>query len=237
MGKSLIRIVESIKEDLSAHHITDDIKLDDEFLIDKINGVRASLIRKELAVGRLSQDYYQELCCIEVTCEEKGCYIGETFYKSGTVIWKAEIPGLMNGVGSKNLLAVGNDNMLVGYNDGSNVFHRTSVQNFMLSKGQRMLAHKKTYTNLGSTLYLKNLPQDTRFICAIALLFNPVLACNYYEDEDNYPVPSELGLETLVKKDILSTFGIPPDKINDADDSPISSAQAGRVNRQQNNEE
>jgi hypothetical protein len=34
MGKSLIRIVETIKEELSGFHITDDFKLDDDKEID-----------------------------------------------------------------------------------------------------------------------------------------------------------------------------------------------------------
>lgn len=235
MGKSLIRMVETIKEELTGWFITDDLKPDDEYIVDKINDARATLIRQELRRGFINLDYYQELCCIEVTCEEKGCYIGDTFIKSGTVIWTAEIPNLMLGVGEKSILALGNDNMLTGYGD-DNVFHKVTTNNFMMFRGQRLLSDKKTWTRLGNKLFFKNLPQDTRFICGHVLLYNPTSACNWDDDTSDYPVPSESTVQLLVLRSLAGSLPIPGNELNDAREVVVPQQNAQQLEKNVNNQ-
>jgi hypothetical protein len=94
------------------------------------------------------------------------------------------------------------------------------------------------YTIVGSEAYFKNLPtHGIKFLCIIALIKDPTNSCNWILSKTEYPVPSATKLELLVVKDIVSLWGMPEDKQQDADDSPQQAVPSNQAMQNQNQEE
>jgi hypothetical protein len=107
----------------------------------------------------------------------------------------------------------------------------------MAFRGQRAMTDKKSWTGLGSTQYYKNLPQDTRFVCGIVLLYNPTNACNWDDDSVDYPVPSETSLQIMVLKSIAGSLGIPNDEAQDSRSMPLDGNSANELNKNTNDQQ
>lgn len=211
MGKPLKNIVYTIKEELSGYIISDDNLFTDNYLIDKINGVREVLIAEQFREGGIDSQFYQSLCCLEVKCHNQGCTLNGKFYKSGSTYFYVELPSLITKVGMKNIIYFGLD-------DFYTEFTRMSFDGYMSSDGALWTNKKPLYTVIDGKAIMKNLPTPgLKYICINALLSNPISSCNYDDNED-YPVPDVYKLELLVKKDIMSMYGIVGDEINDARD-------------------
>ena len=210
---TLPQIVFSIKEKLSGFKLNDDFKLDDKYIIMKCNEWRSTLIT-DLYNNKIAIDgkYYQRICCIEVSCNKLGCSIGGNFYYSGELIWEAELPERITEVGELDILYFGKD-------DFKKSFSRKSFDGWVNNKGNLRTGYDPMYTIVGSQSYFKNLPtHGIKFLCLIALLKDPTTACNWVQSTEEYPVPSAVKLEILVVKDIVSLWGIQPDKLNNGDD-------------------
>lgn len=211
MGKPLKNIVYSIKEELSGYKITDDTLFEDDYLIDKINGVREVIINEQFRTMYIDPVFYQQMCCLEILCDEMGCEVGEEFYRSGHKQYYVKIPPLINKVGFSNILHFGLDDMLTQFN-------RTTIAGYISSDGALWTKKSPIYVVLSDKILIKNLPNpNLKFLCMVGLLSNPTKACNYDENED-YPVSDTYKLEMLVKKDIMSMYGIVGDELNDARD-------------------
>lgn len=211
MGKPLKNIVETLKEELSGYHISDDNLFTDEYLVDKINSVRAVLIAEQFKESGIDGQFYQTICCNEVKCNSQGCTINGTFYKSGSTYFYIDLPPLIMKVGLKNI-------MYFGLDDYQTQFARMSFDGYMSSDGALWTGKMPLYTVVDGMALMKNLPTPgLKYICIMALLSNPVDACNYDENDD-YPVPDTYKLELLIKKDIMSLYGIVGDEINDSRD-------------------
>ena len=225
MGKPLKNIVYTIKEELSGYHITDDSLFTDEYLIDKINGVREVLIAEQFKEGGIDGQFYQTLCCLEVKCHTQGCTLNGKFYKSGSTYFYIDLPALIMKVGMKNI-------MYFGLDDYYTQFTRMSFDGYMSSNSALWTGRMPTYTVVDGKALMKNIPTPgLKYICIMALLSNPVDACNW-DDNQDYPVPDIYKLELLVKKDIMSMYGIVGDEINDARD--IKGVIKESQNRQSN---
>ena len=73
MDKSKKEIVFSIKEGLDSYNITDDSVFDEDYIGYQVDIARIAIIKEEMAAGKLSAQYYQKMCCIEVLCNKEGC--------------------------------------------------------------------------------------------------------------------------------------------------------------------
>jgi len=225
---SLPQIIYNIKEKLSAFKLNDDFKLDDEYIKGKVNEWRSTLIT-ELYDNRKAIDgkYYQRICCVEVDCYKLGCSIGGTFYYSGELIWRADLPERITEIGDLDILYFGKD-------DFKRSFGRKSFDGWVNNKGNLRTGLLPIYTIVGNEAYFKNLPtHGVKFLCLIVLLKDPTSACNWLTDETEYPVPSATKLEMLIVKDIVSLWGIAQDKMNDADDATEQSIPSNQIQQKQ----
>ena len=228
MAKPLKNIVHSIIEKLSKFKPTDDFQIPYKFIVDKVHDIRASMIREEWRNKNLSQEYYQLVCCIDVECEKAGCTINGMFISEGTKFYKATLPKLLSGVGDDNLLYLGTIGL-------KNKYTRKSFDGWMNQAGNRWTAYNPNYTIIENEAYLKNLPTALKRICILAILDTPQTACDWNDETSEYPVPSEYRLEMLVVKDILSTWGIVTDEMNDSNanqgDPRMNSEMSKQANR------
>lgn len=210
MAKTLQKIIDSIKLDL--HILVDDDLLADadEFIADKIHAIRETLIREEYDQRRYVDDkYYQFTNCIEVECFKNTCTIGGITITTPFILWKATLGKLMSGIAF-------NDIKYLGTGDFNTPFDRLPFESFALNEGSGIwTSDLPCYTLVGEEALFKNLDEKTRLLFGVLLLSNPVNACSYSDDKI-YPVPSEYKLELLVKKDLLQTWNIPVDQLNDA---------------------
>jgi len=86
---TLNQILHEIKEGDNSFHITDDYRIDDMLIIEKINDVRATLIRDEKArTGFIAGTYYQTDCCYEIICEDYSCDYNGVSISTGKPIYK-----------------------------------------------------------------------------------------------------------------------------------------------------
>jgi hypothetical protein len=213
MSKTLPRIIESVREELSNYHLTDDFPMPYEYLVDKAIDAREALIKEEIDAGKtLDSRYYQKVCCLEVTCHREGCTVNGQFIPSGSVTWEVKLPKLISGVGWLSILYLGTDEF-------KKSFTRKEFDAWMNLSGNIWTSTNPTFAVVGNSAYLKNMPtSDFKYICAILLLSNPVDSCEWKEDENEFPVPSDYKLQLLMVKDILSKFGVPKDKQDNATD-------------------
>lgn len=213
MAKTLTRIVHSIMEKYSQYKPTDDLELPPEFLIDKINDIRATLIRDEYNNGTIDEKYYQKLCCLDITCEENGCTIGGEFITTGSSISIVELPPLITDVDWNEIIFLGSPEF--------QKYHRKTLDAWISNEGNPFTNGMPIYTVVGNQVYLRNkITQGMKKVCGVFLLSNPVDACDYDKDVDNYPIPSEYKLELLVLKDLLSV-GYRGDIMNDAQETSV----------------
>lgn len=224
MADTLRHIVYRIKEELSGYIITDDNPFDDDYLIDKINTVREVLIKDHFKTEGIEGMFYTNICCLEIKCEENGCYLDGTYYRAGTV-YSVELPDLISSVGWRNILYFGGV-------DKQSPYTRKTLDGFMSSSGALWTGHTEMFTIIGSKAYIKNLKTAGQlYVCLTGLLKDPRQACDYLDGVTAYPVPDVHKLELLVKKDIMSMYGIMGDVLHDGRDIK------GAINQKQQNEE
>lgn len=216
--RPLKQIVDEIKIDLKQFTDDDRINYLDKLLQDKVNDVRATLIRSEFTTERRIDDkYYQPNCCTEITCVQQACTINGVSVPSGTVIWQTDgMENLIEGVGNNDIKYVGLDNYSCN-------FKRVSLSAFINSSGD-IWNNDVLYHVMGNTLYFKNLPSSgIKFVCVTGLWERPTSICNYNLMEDIYPVPSLYKLKILVRNDILKSWGyINEEKVPTGEDQTIS---------------
>lgn len=230
MAKSIIRIISAVKEELSQYKLSDDFPIDPEYLIDKANDVRATLIRDEFRNGNVNGKFYMKICCLDIICEKEGCTINGKFYNSGSLLWTMKLPALVSGIGWFDISYLGSD----GFEDN---FKRYNLQGWMNLEGNIMTGTKPAYTIVGDTAYFKNLPtQGIAKVCMVGVPYNPVSICNYKKDTDEYPVPSDTTLQMLMKKDILSTYHVVPDPHQDGR-APDIYMLGGQSQKKQNDQQ
>lgn len=232
MNKPINKILYSIIESLTGYDLTDDFKIDPEYILDKIHDTRASMIAEEWRNKMLDDAYYQKVCCIEIECTETTCTVGGVSLPSGTKEFYVDLPGLNNRIEWDNIAYLGTVDM-------NNNFNRKTFDGLMALQGNRWTANQAAYTIVGNRAFIKNLPTSgTLFLCLVAVLDNPVVACDYNEETNPYPVPDAIKLELRVKQDILSTYGLPKDKQQDSQEAisqpnQLSDSQK-QVNQQSN---
>lgn len=212
-ARPLIAIVDAIKIDLK--QFTDDNRLNtlDGLIIDKLHDFRATLIREELTRQKyVDAKYYQKDDKIAVDCMQNSVTVAGILLKSKNTIWKAILPTLIENVNGKEVLYLGIDGF-------DRKFQSRTLQSFLSLKFSRWTDKETIYTVYGNTAIFKNLPtKGLKYLTGLFLYKYPTDAPGFTINSD-YPVPSATKLQMLVKKDILATWNIQEDRINDAMDT------------------
>jgi len=223
MGKSLRDIVNSVKEALTGFNITDDTLYDDMYLQDKIIDVRNTLIKQEIEAGKNMDAYFQFICCLDIKCLETTCTVGGITVGDGDFKYYIDLPKLNENIGKKAI-------KYIGLSDLKTPASLMSIQGYISLGGSRYTSNLFSGTRIENRIYLQNITPGLTVLCGLLLLDNPQESCDFNKDS-NFPVTDVYKLELLVKKDILSTFGINPDQVSDSMDSPTSANEAKVVSK------
>lgn len=230
MALSMRKLIDGIKIDLNVY--SDDHKLAnlDEYIADKVHSIRATLIREEYnQKRRIDQQYYQLTNCHEIECLKTTCTISGIEIESPNKIYKIALSSpLMTGVDEKNILYCGKDGF-------SEEFGRLTLFQLTSLGGRRWGKERTRYLQIGNEIYLFDLQDESlKFISTLALFYNPIEVCGW-DSEDPYPCPSDYKLQLLVKKDILETWNVPYDNLNDANTILVTPkvAPAGKSSEQE----
>lgn len=219
MGKSLAKIVSSIRTPVLAHAPTDDARVEPELIEDMVLDVRASLITDYFNSRYYLDDaFYQVHDGIEILNQK--VQIAAGIQDDHPEIY-CKIPELQSHVGFKNIRYFGSI-------DGRHNFERKSMSGFMSADGRLFSMNEPVYTVNGNKIDLKNLPSlGMRYGRLIAVFYDPRQVYGFDHDED-FPIADSMihRLEIACKKDLMSTLGIPPDVLNDAQDIVINTNQS-----------
>ena len=232
MAKSTLNIIYSITDKIKPKLSDDTLLPDEEWILDKMNDVRANIIREVFTQTRKLDDMlYQQRDCIELECREIVCVtdlpyrsergesISDRDIKSGDIQYFIHLPELQGGIGWHNIKYLG----LSDYKTG---FERKSLIGFNNHEGALYTGREPAYTitdgiqseNGGPEALVRNAPTaGVKFLGIIAIFSGPTTLCDT-RLEDDYPLTDDLinRLELLVVRDILSTLGLPLDAYNDA---------------------
>ena len=228
--KPLKQIIDELKIDIKAY--TDDNRINylDDYVQDKADDIRATLIRQDIdnRKGYASLDFYQPNCCLDVECIKQGCTIDGVVIPSGTVIWKIDMPALIEDVREYDLKYLGTD-------DYDHPFTRLNLSGFRNIAGVIWYKNNVYFVKIGGTVWLKNLPTSgIAKVCAIGIWQQPTKLCDYNYATSMYPVPSDYQLKVLLKRDILTSWGyIYEDKQNNNKDDSIIPPAAVKANQNQ----
>jgi|GEM_PF-2288457 len=206
--------VSKIKEKITNFHPSNDLSVPDLFILEKMNDVRETLIRREQQVKNNLEMYYQYDCCYQIKCLKTSCTIdGVTFIADGALHY-IEMPDLIPGIE--------NPITFLGDQDGRK-YSRLSLNSFLKQEHLGAAGMLPAYTIVGDKIWMKNATISGKlFACMNVLKKNPLSPCEDWDKE--YPVPSTYNLELMVTKDILSSYGIHIDATsNESDDRNISS--------------
>ena len=215
MGKSLDKIVYTIKNQLTGHAPADDSRLGGEFIEDQILDVRSILIKDSFIADRyLNDDYFQHYdgLLIETVKQEMPSGISDEYPELFSVL-----PALVTGVGFSNI-------KYLGTQDGRHSFTRLSMSGFISTDGRQFTSEESFYTVNGAKAQYKNLPNlGMTYAKMIAVVYDPRVVPNFDRTLE-FPVPAGMihKLELIVLKQMLSTLGIPPDVLNDAQDVMVN---------------
>lgn len=211
MDKSKKEIVFSIKEGLDSYNITDDSVFDEDYIGYQVDIARIAIIKEEMVAGKLSAQYYQKMCCIEVLCNKEGCDIpGIGMVYTGDITYYANIPGLISFV-TDNIKYLGPPTW-----KSKDAYYKTEFDLFINGTTGIWDKGQPIFTLINEMALFKRLPTDgLKYLCMIGLLETPTSACDY-DDEKPYPVSDPLKLEIIVVKNILSRLGINYSERNDA---------------------
>lgn len=214
MGKSLLKIIYSVKEAITNFNVTDDSRFSDEYLADLANAIRLDLIDEDFKAKRLDDSFYQKLCCIEVECVKEVCVVDGINVSTGHVTYYSNIPALKKKIGWDNIKYIGTE---------TTTFGRLALTAFMYADKAPYGNKSPVYTVIGDKVYFKNLPTSgLKYVCIVAVLENPndISMCEDALNED-FPVSDIYKLEYLMKRDILFSLGLPTDRLNNTRDDSV----------------
>lgn len=212
--KSTLQICYSIIDQVTGRIPSDDNKIEEEWVISKMNDIRAVLLRDFYnQYGYLPDEAYQLVCCIEIACKKVTCN-GVTL---PDVTYYSELPDLLTGVDRASIKYLGLANF-------EKDFDRLPLSGWMNSDGSLWTSNEPVYTIVEDEAWYKNLPTpDIKYLCMVAAFAGPTSVCDTSLN-DPYPLPDDLvhKLELLTIKQILSTLPIPADEIQDSQDNTVN---------------
>lgn len=198
-----------IEEALQAYKITDDFYIDPDVILATMNMVRSALLRQ--MKHSVDSGMYQLVDCLKIECISRKCEVNGYTLETEPLL-KVVLPTLVSDMSPYDIKYLGGVDLQSG---GT----RLSLDGFANLQHSRFVKDKFHYTIMGNDCYLKNLPssinKDTGFLSGMLLLHNPVDACNW-NDETNYPCPSDYRLQVLTIQHILEGHRMKTDENNNA---------------------
>ena len=213
---TLETIVESIKSQIKPH-ITDDIILHDEWLIEMINNSRAALMRSLFVSGDNFISFYQELTGTTVDMNAN--------FK------KLVLPSkLMESIGKKNILYLGPSAM------STPEYHYCSFEELMNYNHHRFGKNNVAYCDRGDYLQIKTTTNASLLLNAVFEVPNEVTG--YVYETSPYPIGANnvRQLEIITFQHIAPKLGIPVDVLNNGMDE-TKNANIGKQAQQQPQEQ
>lgn len=210
MGKSLIKITDSILEALTNYNVTDDFRIDADLIKQKVLDFRASIIYDELRAGAVDDSYYQRYVVGLSECVSDQITIGNHTFDLKPSYRQVIFPSLIAGKIS-----------YFGSADFKIRFTRRSLLQFLTSEGSRYTGGSPMFTVIGNTAFVKNLPSAGNKVFMMVGIFLDPRDVDLDEESD-FPVPDASKLELLVKRDILSTYQINLDVLNNTKDEALA---------------
>lgn len=233
MAKSLSKIVYSIIEQCSHRVVSDDSRLDFEFIADKVHDVRLLLLKEDWAAKRKVDDgFFKRSCCFEIKCGSPNC---EGNKLSDIEYHYVSLPKISTAVnGTIRYAGTVMDNQ-------SESFEISILSNSQWKvRGANPYIPKKPIGTLinNSTLVLENIPEGMKYICVDAVWENPIINCETDNNAD-YPIPGDLihKLEIVTIQHVLSANLVGADVINNALDDTTVNQQAFNKQQKTNNQE
>jgi hypothetical protein len=205
---TLESIVESIKLQLKPH-LTDDVKLYDEFIIRMINDTRAAMVRSQYISGDPLISYYQEFLLAATTVLSGQTHL---YYQMVMTV------GLLNGCGRKNIQNISPDANHVGLD-----MHYCSYEEFMSYAGHIYGVNSFVVTNVGTKILFKDTTSpkvSPKNMYIRAIVETPELVPGYSYTTSEYPIGANnlRQLEIVTFQHLASKLGMPVDVINNGYD-------------------
>jgi hypothetical protein len=202
--KTKREIIYSIIEFVSGFHVTDDSPYDEQLIGDKIDDVRATLIKQQHRENKNVDDEYYQMCDVVIEKET----IAELQDDISIKRFYVNLPSLITNVGWDNIKYLGKKTM-----DGK--YNRRSMDGMVAATGRYWTRNTVDYSVVsGSRAIIRN-EKTANDIIILGLFKSPSTVTGYTLD-DPYPVPDSYKLEMIVKQDIAAALGIMPDEINDS---------------------
>jgi len=201
--KTQRKIIYSVIEYISGFNITDDNPYDEHLIADKIDDIRAMLIRQEWNDKKSINDlYYQEY---DVDIEKR---VKKDKHNSSEYLqFMVEFPELLVGVGWDNIKYLGKKDFRKAYN-------RRSLMGFNSRGDRRYTSEVVDYTIISANKAIIGNERQAKDIVTLALFKSPADITKSWDTP--YPVPDVYKLELIVKQDIGFALGIKGDESNDS---------------------
>ena len=201
--------IDLITEALQAYKPTDDFHVDSNVILGTMNMITAALLRQ--MKGKIDTGMYQIVDCLLIEEEVKACSLNGYEVKAEPR-YKVVLPTLVKDMAPDDIRYLGGSDLRSG---GT----RMSISALQFNEYSKFTKMFFNYTIIDNIAYLTNHPhnenKEEKMLTGILLLDNPVTACNW-NDNSNYPCPSDYRLEVLTIQHILSSYNIFPDEYNDA---------------------
>lgn len=208
--KTFDKLVYSLWEIVSNFNITDDNEYPKAWLEDAVLSVHNTLVREAFNNNRLSQGLYMLHSTLETNQVSEDMEIDGVTVKSRSGLCYSDLPPLVDGVGWSDIEYFGPK----GY--GTN-YSRRSPKSLLSGRSPLWTSDKPSYTVIGNKALIsaENSIVVPKYLSVEALFRDPRTASSY-KDDMAFPTPSEYKLELLCLKHLLSSKGVVPDLISDA---------------------
>lgn len=228
---TLERIVESIKLQLKPH-LTEDVIVLDEWLIEMINQSRSALIRKIYVSGESFTPFYQDIVCTSMESDSVGgVNIGLSKEYAFQKVLFPEGVELVGGCGKKNIQYLG----LLDYSLVD--IQYVELEEFMAYSYHRFGATLPSYTSMVDHLLVRNTNRTgvSQPWLLRAIILHPQYAPGYDYRETIYPIDGAnlRQLEIITFQHIAQKLGLPVDIINNGSDETKNAPAAQQGQRRQ----
>lgn len=188
---------------MSGFVVTDDSPFDEELIADKIDDVRATLIKQEWNDKKSINDLYFQECEVDIKTRE----IVDRHNQQNIIQFTVEFPELLAAVQWDNIKYLGKKDLSKRYN-------RRNLNGFINGEHRRYSSNEVDYVVTGPNKALVRNEREAKDIVTIALFKSPRDVSKSLDVI--YPVPDVTKLEMIVKQEMAAGLGIKSDEDNDA---------------------
>lgn len=194
--KTLNDIVDSVEYSLSNYQLNGDFRVTKEFIRDKVIDIRTAIVREIKNRNKSIPPAFYEERIFDVSPGPDKKFMQEEIEATVTL---SEI------IHSLGFEAV----MYFGVQGFKRKFDQHSIEGLLTLKHDEYTGLRPAFAVLGNKAYIKNMPTaGMKKVSVLAVWANPL-------EDKLFPMPRDYKIEVMVKKDILSSFGIRIDEQKD----------------------